>query len=177
MPHTGSFGSFGAAGSAGVIAVMVVCVHDHCLFLVVVGALGRLRMVAVPSMATVAAVAVHQVHADRRAAAGRANNLEHGPSALAAGKNRDQGNRYQRHTGWAAPKRWRMGVVVMLIHGVTPSELLAKGMGSDAPAQLIENHAGPLSATAASRTAVVAARGFSCEVATGMDSSAASFAG
>jgi hypothetical protein len=38
---------------------MVVCMHVHCLFLVVVGAPWRLRMVAVPTMA---AVAVHQVH-------------------------------------------------------------------------------------------------------------------
>jgi hypothetical protein len=59
MPHTGSLDPLAGLARQGVTAVMVVCMHVHCLFLVVVGAPGRLRMVAVPTMA---AVAVHQVH-------------------------------------------------------------------------------------------------------------------
>jgi hypothetical protein len=38
---------------------MIVCMHDHCLFLIAIGAPGRLRMASMPTMT---AVAVHQVH-------------------------------------------------------------------------------------------------------------------
>src|SRR3990167_5386118 len=118
MPHTGSFRSVGSADWDGAPLPWWWCSFmSMSLFPVVVDAPRRLPVPVMTSMASMA-MPVHQMHqrTGEQQQVGPVTQ-DMAPVLTQQEKARDQGHRCQRHAGRAAPERWRLGVVVRLIHG------------------------------------------------------------